>query len=344
MTQKHYVNTAILWFALTFIGELLLQAITLPLLASDEGLVIDNAFRILFVLGVPVLTFVVSVMSYSLINFRARGSAVEVGATIHGSNTFSLIWLVITGALAVTVIIHPGITGLAELGATNTSPDTVIRITSSRWSWRVEYPDGASSREELILPVDQRVKFEVTSTDVLHSFWIPAFRLKIDAVPGLVTEMYVTPSRTGSYATDATLRVQCAELCGLDHATMQIPVRVVEQAEFDAASGGEGFQAADTPEARGRHLADKMGCVGCHSVDGSVSIGPSWLGVYGSERSLADGALVTVDEDYLRESILDPNARVVEGFAPNMMPPTFGDTLTGEQIGDLIAYIKSLGE
>lgn len=350
--QRHIINTAILWFVLTIIGELLLQNVALiPPGASQQAEVVDEAFRLLFVLGLPVFTFGVSVLAYSLINFRARGDTLEAGATIHGHNIFSLGWLAVTGALCFFVIIHPGLTGVAKLFAMPRSDDVVVQVTGSMWSWRVEYPAyGKSSRDELLLPVSRRVRFEVTSTDVLHSFWIPAFRIKIDAVPGMVTTTYVNATGVGSTATNPMLRIQCAELCGLNHAAMMLPVRVVSQAEFDTWGGVPAVtKPGATPPAataveRGKALADAQGCVACHSIDGSVKVGPTWLGLYGSQRTLADGKTITADEAYLRESILNPNVKIVRDFAPNVMPPIYKDTLTGNQVLDLIEYIKSLGK
>lgn len=350
--QRHIINVAILWLALTFIGELLLQnAVLIPPGASQQAEVVDEAFRLLFALGLPVFTFGVSVLAYSLVNFRARQDSLEAGATIYGHNIFSLGWLGITGALCFLVIIHPGFTGLAKLFAMPREDDLVVKVTGSMWAWRVEYPAyGKSSREELLLPVGRRVRFEVTGTDVLHSFWIPAFRLKIDAVPGMVTTTYANPTEVGSHKTNPMLRIQCAELCGLNHATMMLPVRVVPQAEFDAWAGVA--MAAPPPAAtpkgltgveRGKALADEQGCVACHSIDGSVRVGPTWLGLYGSQATLADGTTVEVNEDYLRESIIDPNAKIARGFPPNVMPATFGKTLTEDQIHDLVEYIESLG-
>jgi len=349
--QRHIINTAILWFILTFAGELLLPKVNLlPAGVSEQAEVVDEAFRLLFALGLPVFTFGVSVLAYSLVHFRARGEALEAGAPIHGHTFFSIGWLAVTSALALFVVIHPGLTGLTKLFAVPRSSDLVVKVSASQWSWRVEYPAyGKSSREELLLPVGRTVRFEVTSLDVLHSFWIPAFRVKIDAVPGRVTTTYATPTETGSIETNPMLRIQCAELCGLNHAKMMLPVRVVSQAEFDAWAGVAAVPTAEArpPEAtaveRGKALADRYGCVACHSIDGTVIVGPSWLGLYGSQATLADGTIVTVDDAYVRESILDPNAKVVKGFQPNIMPQTFGNTLTTDQINDLIAYIQSLG-
>ncbi len=234
--QRHIINTAILWLFLTFAGELILQNVTLiPAGASTQAHVVDEAFQLLFVLALPVFTFGVSVLAYSLVNFRARGNTPEAGATIHGHTIFSLGWLFVTGALCFLVIIHPGFTGLAKLFALPSSDDVVVKVTGRSWAWNVEYPAyGKSSEEELLLPVGKRVRFEVTARDVLHSFWIPAFRIKIDAVPGMVTTTYVNATEIGSIKTNPMLRLQCAELCGVNHTVMAIPVKVVSQAEFDA--------------------------------------------------------------------------------------------------------------
>lgn len=231
--RRHYINTAILWFVLTFVGEILVQNFPLPEAGSREGLVVDDAFLTLLILGLPVFTFALAVLIYSLFNFRAAEDSLEAGATVRGSSTFSLVWLAVTGGLAVTVVIHPGLTGLSQLQP-DPSADLVVKISGTRWFWEVEYPDGTTSREELVLPVDRKVRLEVTSNDILHSVWIPAFRLKVDAVPGTTTEMTITPTRTGNFGHDPMLRVQCAELCGAGHDIMMMPVRVVEQSEFDA--------------------------------------------------------------------------------------------------------------
>ncbi len=352
--QKHYINVGIVWFVLTFIGELLVLGYVFPPQLTDSAEIIDEAFQILVLLGTPVFTLVVTVMGYSLLKFRAKGNTLEAGETIHGNNMFSVIWLLITGTLCIIVIIHPGLTGLAALAAGES--DLVVEVTGSQWAWRAVYPQygdksifraaGGSAEEVMLLPVDSRVHFEITSVDqdVLHSLWIPAFRIKKDAVPGTITSFDVTTLEIDSYEENPMLRIQCAELCGLNHTDMMLPIRIVSQAEFDTWAEAGAPAVADTPAGRGQALAEANACMGCHSTDGNVLVGPSWLGVYGSEEMLDDGTTVVVDEDYIRESILDPNVKLVEGFQPNLMPPTFGDIFTEEEINDLIAYIKSLSE
>jgi cytochrome c oxidase subunit 2 len=340
--RREVTHTAILWFTLTLIVELLLPYLPFPLAAAQEALVSDESFRLLLVLGAPVFTFVVSVMAYSLWKFRARDGELEDGTPIKGSSWVASVWLAITGGLCLSVIVHPGLTGMARF-LPSQDAELVVRVTGRQWAWDVEYPaEGLAGVSELVLPMGQRVRFEVTSADVLHSFWIPAFRNKVDAVPGRTTVMYVTPTQLGSFKEDYNLRVQCAEICGTQHSTMSMPVRIVSAADFKTWVQAQTQAAASDPVSRGKQLAQSLGCAACHSVDGSVAVGPSWKDLAGSQVPLADGTTVTADDTYLHESIVNPNAKIVEGFRPDIMPGTFGTTLTGDQLNDLIAYIKSL--
>ena len=164
-----------------------------------------------------------------------------------------------------------------------------------------------------------QVQLVMTSRDVIHSFWVPEFRIKQDILPGknLVKELRITPNRIGNYT------VYCAELCGGAHAYMTAPVKVVSQADFDAWVAEQTNTASLTPAQRGEKQVKASGCTGCHSLDGSARPGPTWKGLAGSQVKLADGSTVTADDEYLLESIADPNAQVVEGFPPNMMPPNY---------------------
>lgn len=235
--SRHLIGAGLLWVVLTAIGEAMLFGWEfLPEQYSREAKIIDDAFILLAVLGIPVFTFVVAVTVYSAIKFRASGD--EDGPPIKGSGKVVAAWLAITSALAIGVLINPGLVGLAELRA-DPEPDLVIKVNSQRWSWNIVYPNGVETSEELVVPVDTRIRFDITSADVLHSFWVPAFRTKLDAVPGKVTRLYVTPTKTGSFEEDPGLRLQCAELCGLGHSLMAIPVKVLSQAEFDAWLTGQ---------------------------------------------------------------------------------------------------------
>lgn len=206
-----------------------------PTVGAEEAEFSDHAFRVMSYMGAPVLGFVLAALVYSILRFRSSGQPSEDGPPFKGHGLVPRAWLGVTTTLAVVVMIFPGLTGLAELRS-DRSYDVEVDVTGFRWSWSVQYPAEGISSNELVLPKDQRVKFNVTAPagDVLHSFWIPAFRLKIDAVPGQITHLWITPNELGDGADDAAFRVQCAELCGMNHAGMRMNVRVVEPDEYEA--------------------------------------------------------------------------------------------------------------
>jgi cytochrome c oxidase subunit 2 len=188
------------------------------------------------------------------------------------------------------------------------------------------------------MPVNKQALLKMTSLDVIHSFWVPEFRVKQDLLPGqnFVRELRVTPTELGEF------KVRCAEMCGTSHAYMESPVVVVSQAEFDQWVEDQLAALGADPVARGEVWARNNGCLSCHSVDGSPNVGPTWKGLFGSQQELTDGSLVTVDEEYLRVSIVNPNAQVPKGFVPGVMPQIYQDTIPETQIAEIIEYIKSL--
>lgn len=237
ITRRHILVVALLWVALTLIGEILVARYNpFPAPAADQAEVMDGAFRILTYLAVPVFAFVLSMLIYSLLRFRARGATPQDGPPIHTHGGIVATWFFVTAALTVTITIFPGAIDLIEVRRReHQEPNLIVRVEGQRWSWTVSYPQyDVSTMQEMVLPVGQRVRFEVTSRDVVHSFWVPAFRVKIDAVPGLVTYTGAVPTLLGSFEESSTYRVQCAELCGTNHALMVLPVRVVEKEEFTA--------------------------------------------------------------------------------------------------------------
>lgn len=236
--MRDQLIVAVVWLALTAIGEALVGQWPrlAPVVASAEGRVVDEGIALLLRLAVPVFAFVVAFLLVAAVRFRARGDG--PGGGVRESRAFSWAWLGVTGALAVLVVVNPGVTGLrAILGGP--SPDLVVRVHARQWSWLFTYPaEGVTVKDELVLPVGRRVRFEITAEDVVHAFWVPAFRLKIDAVPGRVTVLSLTPDREISTRDDPTVRVQCAELCGTGHATMRGAVRVVDPGAFDRWAAG----------------------------------------------------------------------------------------------------------
>ena len=229
------LRVGVLWVALTAVGVAVVTGSDLnPIKASREAHIVDDAFDFLMLLSVPVAAFVLAVLVYSIIVFRSR-SGNDEGSGVTTNRIFVRSWVAVTSSLAVLVIIHPGFTGLAELEAEPDS-DLTIEVMARQWNWTYTYVEGGVTVEdadELVLPVDRRVRFLITSEDVIHSFWIPGFRSKIDAVPGLITELLSTPTEEGTFAEDSNFRVQCAELCGTGHARMRSEVRVVPGEEFD---------------------------------------------------------------------------------------------------------------
>lgn len=234
------LTVAVIWAILTVALELLATFTYLPTQGAREAQISDSTFRILTFMGIPVVTFVYTVIIYSFVKFRAKKGMVpgdddvEDGEGFADSRRVSWIWLIVTATLAIASIFYPGITELRAFEGDRTQ-DLEIKITAMQFAWLVQYPDQkVAGVQEIVLPVDSRVRFDITSNDVIHSFWVPAFRAKIDAVPGRHTSIRVTPIQTGGYPTNSLYRLQCAELCGLRHSMMMLPVRVVEQDEFDA--------------------------------------------------------------------------------------------------------------
>ncbi len=234
--QKDFLLAAILWLVLTAIGEVIaVQWDYLPLAAAEQAEIIDEAFEILVYMSIPVMAFVFAAVIYSFFRFRRSGDDFEDGPPIRGHKGVIGGWVTITTALTLLVIVFPGAVGWFELHEGDHTPDDlVVQVQGSQWAWIVTYPNQqVVSATEMVLPVDQKTLFQVTAVDVLHSFWVPAFRMKIDAVPGRTTEIRVTPDKVGSEEVDTGFRLQCAELCGLRHFAMVIPVRVVEMEEFE---------------------------------------------------------------------------------------------------------------
>jgi len=333
---RHFVVATIIVVLVTVAGAVLLDsADLLPPLASTQGITIDWLFDIHMKLIVFLFALVVVFMMYSIIVFRREPGDLSDGQYIHGNTRLEIAWTVIP-LIIVAVMGYIGVVTLRDVTA-SAPEEMVIEVTSSQWSWRFDYPEQGLTSSELVLPVNQPIRFEITSTDVIHNLWVPEFRVKQDAVPGAVNLLRVTPTVVGNY------KVRCAELCGLRHSQMLADVRVLERSEFDSWVGVETARLAaiDTPEARGEQLYQTQGCIGCHSLDETIVVGPSWLNLYGRQEQLDDGTSVIADEDYVRHSILYPGDQIIKGFQ-NLMPANYGEILSDNDIEDLIAFIKTI--
>lgn len=224
--RRHLAVAIAIWAVLSVIGIAAVAGMPiLPIVASEEARVVNGAFVVLTVVSVPVLMFVVVAIVYSAIRFRASDDDAE-GPAIHGHRALEVGWVVVTFAMVIGLAAF-GTIGLLEIRGDQRA-DFEVRASATQWAWAFEYPDLGVRSKELILPVGQRIRITIVSDDVIHSFSVPAFGIKQDAVPGRVTQLYVTPTTTGTYG------AQCAELCGLGHTKMVTRVTVMEPSEFDA--------------------------------------------------------------------------------------------------------------
>ena len=333
--MKHFIAVAVVVMILTaLVGLGLNNAGLFPELASLQGKFIDELFQLHFWVIAFLFALIVGFMLYSIIVFRRKDGDESDAEHIEGNNALEVTWTVVP---LITVL------GVAVLGANTLAKVTAIdpqaleiKVIGQQWSWRFEYPDTGVVSDVLVLPQGQQALLVMESVDVLHSFWVPEFRVKQDLMPGSTTEVRITPTELGDYT------VRCAEVCGLNHTYMLADVQVVTEADFNVWLTAEAA-VADDPVARGAKVYEQYGCNACHSLDGSEGVGPTFLNAYGRTVVLEDGSTVLADETYMYESIVDPNKQIVQGFAP-AMPQNFADQLTDEQISDVIEFIKSLSD
>jgi cytochrome c oxidase subunit 2 len=301
-----------------------------PVEASTVAREVDLLLLLLLGLG-SLFTFItVALISYFGIKYR-KGKKVDRNNPPTGNTKMELGW--IFGLLGLSVVTF---TWAALLYIRMTSPpeDSLeVSVVGLQWMWKFQHPGGQREIDELHVPVGAPVRLTMTSEDVIHSFYVPAFRVKFDVIPGQYTSLWFEATKTGEY------KILCAEYCGTNHSEMRGTVIVMQPMEYqDWLSGG---QAGKTMAESGRQLFEQLGCSGCHDPGSNIQA-PSLEGLFGSQITLQTGQTVTADENYIRESILFPQRQVVAGYEAIM--PTFEGRITEEQTLELIAYIKSLGQ
>ncbi|MEW6250637.1 MAG: cytochrome c oxidase subunit II [Planctomycetota bacterium] len=324
----------------TLPGRLLAQAdpagggsFWLPPEASHAAGVSDAVFY--FIYGVSAFFFclIVALMIYFIIRYRQRRAGDPALSQVSHHTGLEITWSAIPLILVVLMFLM-GFRGF--LGVVTPERNALhIRVTGQKWVWAFKYPSGHVD-SELHLPVGTPVRLTLESADVIHSLWIPAFRIKRDAVPGRYNQMAVTATTPGEYL------AVCAEYCGTNHSNMVARVVVHPSGEYEKwlAEASDLFRTRSPVEV-GAFLV-KNRCGGCHSVDGKANVGPTLKGIYEHPVQLADGQTVTADDNYLRESIVDPRAKVVKGYEPLM--PTFKGQLKDREITAIIDYIKELSQ
>ncbi len=313
--------------------------------ASTSAGTVDAVFLFIAGVGLFFLVLITFLLIFFIVKYNKKRH--RVPKDIHGNTTLEVVWTVIPTIL-VLFMFYFGWKGFEYIR--NAPEDALhVKVTARMWSWMFEYDNGLKT-DTLYVPVNRPVQLELNSLDVIHSFFIPAFRIKEDAVPGMTNTLWFKASEPGDYD------VLCAEYCGLRHAYMLSKVKAMpaEQfavwyAEASRALPEKGTAAEESPEVKkavevqGKQILRIRGCVACHSTDGSVIIGPSLKGLYGKSRIvLVDGQEknVVADEDYLRRSVLEPEIELVKGFN-NLMPSQKGQ-MSEEELSILIEYLKGL--
>jgi cytochrome c oxidase subunit 2 len=296
--------------------------------ASSLARPIDTLFWSMVILCGVVAVGVFVAIIYFCVRYRRGSNANRTGAH-RQSLGIELTWTLVPFALFIGVFLW----SLVLFAQARTPPANAqtLYIVAKQWMWKVQHPGGQREINTLHVPLGQPVRLTMTSQDVIHSFFIPAFRVKQDVLPGRYTQLWFTATKLGSFP------LTCAEYCGLDHSRMGGTVVVNTPAEYSAWLAGH--RTGTSLAARGVTVFRDAGCSGCHGPDASVHA-PDLGGLYGRTVHLSDGSSVTADDRYLHDSILLPKAQIVAGYAPVM--PSYSGQLSEEDVIALIHYIKSL--
>ncbi|MDQ3866422.1 MAG: cytochrome c oxidase subunit II [Actinomycetota bacterium] len=305
----------------------------LPDSASREAEKIDEVYWVVTVICVTIFALVAGVSVYAGWKFRAPPDDEDDGSPIHGHTGLEITWTAIPAALVAAMAVFSGVV----LAQAEDIPDkhAVIHVTGQQFAWSFTYDNPDRTLGELVLKEDEPVELLLTSKDVIHSFWVPEFRMKQDAVPGVETRTVVTPTKPGTYD------VICTELCGLGHGTMRARARVLPaeeyerwRAEGEEGAGNGGGGGGEGPD--GASLFQSAGCSGCHTLSdagATAEVGPN-----------LDNVLRGKGEDFVRTSIVDPNAEIEEGYQPNVMPQDYEKRLSDEELDALVSYlVRSTG-
>ncbi len=308
-----------------------LRGLYLPPEASTSAGHIDWMFDVILWICIFFFVLIVVLMGLFIMRYRVKDPNAE-GPRIYHNTALEVTWTAIPLGIVV-VIFWLGFKGYMDL-AVPPANAYEIQVTGQKWSWSFTYPTGHVDNV-LHVPTDRPVTLIMTSTDVIHSMYLPAFRAKMDVFPGRYSKLWFDADEPGTYP------LFCAEYCGTEHSSMISEVVVQEGPEFDEwLTVASNILATMTPEEGGKYLWEKRGCNQCHSVDGSAGIGPTFVNLFGAQRAFGDGTTTVADENYIRKSILEPQSQIVAGFDGVM--PTFQGRFNDEELGAMIAYIKSL--
>jgi cytochrome c oxidase subunit 2 len=299
-----------------------------PQQASVQAGQVDAVYFFLVAVTAFFSLLIASLIVAFAIKYRRRDDS-EVGAAIHGSLALEMLWSIIPLGIVMVMFVW-GAKVFFDLYRPPAGAMEVF-VVGKQWMWKIQHADGNREINELHVPVGRPVKLIMGSEDVIHSFFIPAFRVKADVIPGRYNVLWFEATTPGTY------HLFCAEYCGTKHSGMVGSIVAMEPADFQAWLGGGG--ASESPVAAGQRLFTDLACNTCH-IETQQGRGPMLTNLFGGKVLLQNGATVVADEVYIRESIVNPQAKIVAGFQPIM--PTFQGLVTEEQLLQLIAYVRSL--
>jgi cytochrome c oxidase subunit 2 len=266
---------------------------------------------------------------FFVLRYRRR-TPYEIPRPIAGSHKLETLWTVIPFLIAMTIF---GWSAKVYFEQSSPPQNAIeVYVVGKQWMWKIQHSTGQREINELHVPVGKKIKLIMTTEDTIHDFFVPAFRMKADVVPGRYTTEWFEATKTG------TFHLFCAEYCGMNHSGMIGSVVVMESREFDNWLSGNAGNT--TPAVAGQQLFQTLGCVSCHGANGEGGRGPTLAGLFGRKTQLTGGQTVVADEAYIRESIINPQAKLVDGFGPIM--PTFQGQISEDQLVQLLAFIKSL--
>jgi cytochrome c oxidase subunit 2 len=306
-------------------GALALVAVLIPWLPSadsSEAHKVDDVYWFVTIICMAIFALVAGVSVYAIWKFRAAPDDEEDGSPIHGHTGLEVVWTAVPAALVTAISIYSGVV-LVQVERIP-AEHRVIEVTAQQFAWSFAYPESKVTSGQLALPINQPVELKLTAKDVIHSFWVPEWRMKKDAVPGIETDVIVTPTKLGTFT------VICTELCGLGHAAMRAQALVLTQAGFERWLNKEKEAAAAAGSAQGKTLFTQQ-CGTCHALADAgttAEVGPD-----------LDNVLAGTNADFIRKSIVDPNAEIAPGFQPNVMPGNFGESLSQQQLDSLVEYL-----
>ena len=298
---------------------------------------VDTAFLVILGISFAFLIGLTAVMLFFVYKYNKKRN--PKATQIEGSTKLEIIWTVVPFLLTLLMFYY----GWSGWKPMQKAPKDAMEITvyGRMWNFTFEYDNGKRT-DTLFLPKDKPIKLNLVAMDVLHSLYMPAFLVKQDMVPGLENNsMWFEPQRAGTY------ELFCAEYCGLQHSYMYTYVKVMEEAAFTnwlVDTTQVSAQTVESSTATGKRIMQNIGCFACHTVDGTKLVGPSFKGIWGEEQNVVTGKekrMITVDEDYIKRSIYDPNADIVEGFSKGLMLSYEGQ-LSEDDIGNIIEYLKTL--